>query len=311
MHIKTLFEQHKPLFSFEFFPPKTEESEVALFHTIRELEPLEADAVSVTYGAGGSTKDRTHRLVTRLQRETSLTVISHLTCVGATRDETHAILESYAEAGIENIMALRGDPPGGVGDRGFEPVPNGFTFAAELVAYIKKHFPQFGVGVAGFPEGHPLAPNRLREMEHLKEKVEAGADYICTQLFFDNHDFYDFVERARHAGITVPIVAGIMPIASRKGMMKMADLAAGSRFPAKLLKAIDRVEDDADVQNVGIHWATSQVLDLLDNGVDGVHFYTLNKSGATRRIYEALGVRNSNAARSRENGYATGQAVHA
>lgn len=308
MHIQKVFEQNTPVFSFEFFPPKSVEAELALFHTIRELEPLEADAVSVTYGAGGSTKDRTHELVTKLQRETSLTVISHLTCVNATRGQTYEILDAYAAAGIENIMALRGDPPGGLGERNFEPVPNGFTFAAELVEFIKRHFPQFGIGVAGFPEGHPLAPNRLAEMEHLKAKVEAGADYICTQLFFDNRDFYDFVERARQIGITVPIVAGIMPITTRKGMLKMADLAAGSRFPAKLLKAIDRVEDDAAVQNVGIHWATEQVLDLLDNGVDGIHFYTLNKSKATRRIYESLGVRNSNAARSAAT---RGHPVHA
>ncbi len=297
MHIRELFEHKRPVFSFEFFPPKTEDSARALFNTIRELEPLEADAVSVTYGAGGSTKDRTHDLVTRLQRETSLTVISHLTCVDATREQTHEILASCVAGGIENIMALRGDPPGGLSAREFTPVPDGFTFAGELVEYIKRHFPQLGVGVAGFPEGHPLAPNRLQEMEHLKAKVDAGADYICTQMFFDNRDFYDFVERARHAGIGVPIVAGIMPITSRKGMLKMADLAAGSRFPAKLLKAIDRVSDDANVKNVGIHWATEQVLDLLDNGVDGIHFYTLNKSNATRRIYESLGVKNSNAAR--------------
>ncbi|MFP4010273.1 MAG: methylenetetrahydrofolate reductase, partial [Spirochaetaceae bacterium] len=247
--------------------------------------------VSVTYGAGGSTRELTHELVLKLIRETSFTVVSHLTCVDATVEETHRILDTYSEAGVENIMALRGDPP--EGERTFAPVPGGFTFAAELVAHIKRHFPHLGVGVAGFPEGHPATPNRLDEIDYLRAKVDAGVDYICTQLFFDNRDFYDFVERCRHAGIEVPIVAGIMPITSAKGMRKMASLAAGSRFPAPLLKAIDRAgthEGEEYIENVGIHWATQQVLDLIEHGVDGIHFYTLNKSKATQRIYESLGL---------------------
>ena len=290
MHIKDVFRQHDTAISFEFFPPKTPEGSEQLFENIEKLVPLEPAYVSVTYGAGGSTRELTHELVTRLQQETDLTVVSHLTCVNATKEQTRRILETYDQSGIENIMALRGDPP--EGERTFTPEPGGFTYASELVAFIKKHFPHFGVGVAGFPEGHPATPNRLDEMDYLKAKVDEGADYICTQMFFDNRDFYDFVERCRYAGIEVPIVAGIMPITSLKGMRKMASLAAGSRFPAPLLKALDRAQeqDPQYVKNVGIHWATQQVMDLLDNGVEGIHLYTLNKSRASRRIYEALGL---------------------
>jgi len=291
MRIDKVLTDHHPALSYEFFPPKSEEGKERLFETIGTLEKLEPAYVSVTYGAGGSTRELTHELVIKLIRETTLTVVSHLTCVEATVEETHQILERYSEAGVENIMALRGDPP--EGKRTFEPVPGGFTFASELVGHIKKHFPHLGVGVAGFPEGHPGTPNRLDEIDHQKAKVDAGADYICTQMFFDNRDFYDFVERCRFAGINVPIVAGIMPITSAKGMRKMAGLAAGSRFPAPLLKAIDRVvshDGEEYIENVGIHWATQQVMDLIENDVDGVHLYTLNKSKATRRIYESLGL---------------------
>ncbi len=290
MHVAKVYEQHKPAFSFEFFPPKTEAAARRLTKAIEELNELQPHAVSVTYGAGGGTRELTHELVVDIKRRTSLTVVCHLTCVGHTKNEIAEILDTYSESGIENIMALRGDPPGG---GRFEPTPGGFVYAAELVEFIKKRYPHMGIGVAGFPEGHHECPNRLNEIEYLKAKVDAGADYICTQLFFDNRDFYDYRERCRMAGIDAPIVAGIMPITSRKGMGKMAELAAGSRFPAPLLRAIERVQDDDMVENVGIHWATEQVRDLVDNEVDGIHFYTLNKSTATRRIYESLGVTNS------------------
>jgi methylenetetrahydrofolate reductase (NADPH) len=247
--------------------------------------------VSVTYGAGGSTRTLTHELVVRIHKDTGLTVVSHLTCSGSTRDETVAILETYRKSGIENIMALRGDPPAGAA--GFVPARGGCGHAAELVALIKQHFPDMGIGVAAYPEGHPETPNRMREMDYLKAKVDAGADFVCTQFFFDNHDFYDFCERCRIAGITVPILAGIMPVTSLKGMTRMADLAAGTHFPARLLKALSRAEDDEHVEKVGVHWATEQVSDLIDNGVKGVHFYTLNKSKATLRIYDSLGVTSS------------------
>ncbi len=291
MHIRDILTKEKNCFSFEFFPPKDEKGAGQLFATISELVPLKPSYVSVTYGAGGSTRELTHDLVVRIQRETSLTVVSHLTCVGSTRDEIHAILEKYQASGIENIMALRGDPP--AGQSSFIQTPGGFGKAAELVAFIKQHFPAMGIGVAGYPEGHVETPNRLKELDHLKQKVEQGADYICTQLFFDNHDFYDFCERCELAGIKVPVIAGIMPVTSVKGMMRMAELAQGSRLPAKLLRAVSRAQSEAYVENVGVHWAAEQVRDLIHNNVKGIHFYTLNRSKATRRIYESLGVSDS------------------
>lgn len=288
MHIAKIFKNHPIAFSFELFPPKSEEAAEQLFATISDLSPLELAYVSVTYGAGGSTRDLTHDLVVRIQKETDLTVVSHMTCVGSTREEIHSILETYAASGIENILALRGDPPQGWGT--FKPVPGGFSYAAELVAFIRKHFPKMGIGVAGFPEGHPETPNRLREMDYLKAKVDAGADYICTQLFFDNREFYDFCERCELVGIRVPVVAGIAPVTSLKLMERMAEVSAGTRFPARFIKAIQRAESEDHVGKVGIHWATEQVRDLIDHNVKGIHLYTLNKSNATRQIYDSLGV---------------------
>ncbi|MBU0480107.1 MAG: methylenetetrahydrofolate reductase [NAD(P)H] [Proteobacteria bacterium] len=291
MLVKDILEKEKTSFSFEFFPPKTEESWNALFFHIKDLMPLKPSYVSVTYGAGGSTRDNTHDLVVRINKETDLTAVSHLTCVGSTRNEMKSILENYSASGISNILALRGDPP--KGQTGWQETPDGFKYAAELVGFIKKNFPGMCIGVAGFPEGHPETPNRLKEIEFLKEKVDAGADYIVTQLFFENRDFYDFRERCLLAGINVPILAGIMPITTKHGMIRMAELAGGARLPARLLKSIDRAQDDNYVENVGIHWATEQVRDLLDNNVKGVHFYTLNSSEATLKIYESLGVTSS------------------
>lgn len=291
MHITEILQQPGPHCSFEFFPPKTEQASQQLFTAINELALLKPSYVSVTYGAGGTTRQYTRDLVVRLQKETRLTVVSHLTCVGASKDDIGALLDQYVAAGVENIMALRGDPP--KGETTFVPHPNGFRYAAELVAFIKHRYPALGIGVAGYPEGHPETPNRLKEIEYLKAKVDAGADYICTQLFFDNRDFYDFCERCELAGIKVPIIAGIMPITSRKGMLRIAEQAGGARFPAKLLRALLRTETDEAVQQVGIHWATEQVLDLLDHNVKGIHFYTLNRSKATVKIYESLGVKTS------------------
>ena len=291
MHISDVLTQHNPAISFEFFPPKTEAASEELFRTISMLMPLQPAYVSVTYGAGGTTRERTHDLVVKLRKETDLTIVSHLTCVGSSQDEIHQVLSKYTLNGIDNIMALRGDPP--KGEIHVEPPADGFAYASDLVVFLKTQFPQMGVGVAGFPEGHPGTPNRLAEIDHLKRKIDAGADYICTQLFFDNRDFYDYCERCDMAGIKVPIIAGIMPITSRKGMARMADLALGARFPAKLLRAMERAETDQQAEHVGIHWATEQVHDLIDNKVRGIHFYTLNKSKATLRIFQSLGIRSS------------------
>jgi methylenetetrahydrofolate reductase (NADPH) len=291
MHISDVLRTHNPAISFEFFPPKTERAFQELFESISALMPLKPAYVSVTYGAGGSTRERTHDLVVKLRKETDLTIVSHLTCVGSGRQEIHQILSKYQASGIHNIMALRGDPPKGSTD--VQIPEDGFPFASDLVRFIKQQFPEMGVGVAGFPEGHPGTPNRLQEMDNLKRKVDAGADYICTQLFFDNRDFFDFCERCEVVGIKVPIIAGIMPIVSRKGMARMSELALGARIPAKLLRAMDRAENDNYAEGVGIHWATEQVVDLVDHKVKGIHFYTLNKSKATLKIYESLGIQSS------------------
>jgi methylenetetrahydrofolate reductase (NADPH) len=291
MHIAKILDENRPSFSFEFFPPKTEASSELLFQEIKDLMPLKPAYVSVTYGAGGSTRTLTHDLITRIQKETDLTVVSHLTTVGHNREEIGQILDEYDQTGIKNILALRGDPPKGQED--LPVVEDGFPQASDLVKFIRERHGDFGIGVAGFPEGHPGCPNRLLEIEYLKKKVDEGADYIVTQLFFDNRDFYDFCERCELAGIHIPIIAGIMPITSRKGMKRMAELALGARYPARLVKALQRAENDEYAAQVGIHWATEQVRDLLDNDVRGVHFYTLNKSKATRQIYSSLGIASS------------------
>jgi len=300
MHIKDIFAQHDTTFSFEFFPPKTDEASQELFVTISRLQALMPSFVSVTYGAGGSTRERTHDLIVRIHQETNLTAVSHLTCVCHTLPEMEAILDRYAASGIENILALGGDPPKNLAN--FDRAKDAFRYAEQMVQFIRsrKNAPDrrgFGIGVAGFPEGHPGTPNRLLEMDYLKRKVDAGADYICTQLFFDNNDFYDFRERCELAGIKVPIVAGIMPIASKSGMTRMAELALGARFPARLIRQVMRCKDDEAVARVGITWASEQFGYLLHNNVRGIHFYTLNKSDATRQIYDNLGVSDSTALR--------------
>lgn len=295
MHIRDIFRDHPTTFSFEFFPPKSDEASEELFRNIESLESLKPSFVSVTYGAGGSTRDRTHDLIVRIQKQTSLTAVSHLTCVCHSLDEMTSILERYATAGIENVLALGGDPPRTLAN--FNRANDAFQYASQLVAFVKSRKTKdprgFGIGVAGFPEGHPGTPNRLLEMDYLKAKVDAGADYICTQLFFDNKDFYDFRDRCDLAGIKVPIVAGIMPVSTKSGLTRMAELALGARFPAGLLRAVNRCTDDAGVAQVGIQWATEQCRKLLDAGVRGIHFYTLNKSDATREIYKNLGVKDS------------------
>lgn len=301
MHIQDILARDGTTFSFEFFPPKTPSDADALFATIAQLEALKPSFVSVTYGAGGSTRQLTHDLVVRIKQTTTLDPVPHLTCVCHTETEIGDILDNYSRAGVNNTLALGGDPPR---DRqNHDRTQDAFRQASDLVRFIRRFNEQLpgrglGVGVAGFPEGHPSTPNRLQEMDYLKAKVDAGADYICTQMFFDNRDFYDFWERCELAGIRVPILAGIMPISTLAGMRRMAQLALGVRFPASLLRAIARCGEDQDaVRRVGIHWATEQCRDLLDHDVRGIHFYTLNKSDATRQIYENLGVADSESLR--------------
>ena len=312
MHISEIFASDQTTVSFEFFPPKTAADADTLFKNISLLEELQPSFVSVTYGAGGSTRQLTHDLVLRLKQTTTLDPIPHLTCVCHCEQDIGEILAKYAAAGVSNILALGGDPPR---ERvNYDRSGDAFKYASELVRFIRRFNESgahpdprgFGIGVAGFPEGHPATPNRLEEIDHLKAKVDAGADYICTQLFFDNHDFYDFRERCELAGIHVPIIAGIMPVTSLGGMKRMAQLALGARVPARLLRALGRAGADPEaVKRVGIHWATEQCRDLLDNQVRGLHFYTLNKSDATRQIYQNLGLQDSIALR-RAAGQATG-----
>jgi len=303
MHFSSLFQSRSTTFSFEFFPPKTEKSAAELFDAVTELQSLRPSFVSVTYGAGGSTRELTQDLVIRIREQTPIEVVPHLTCIWHTEAEIYDILERYAEAGIENILALAGDVPREKPD--YDRSRDAFRHASQLVRFIRQFKDRhggrsikdprgFGIGVAGFPEGHPGCPNRLVEMDYLKAKVDEGADVIITQLFFDNRDFYDFRDRCRLAGIKIPIIAGMMPITSVGGMRRMAEMAAGARIPAALLKAVGRCGDDADaVRRVGVHWATEQCRDLLDHDVAGIHFYTLNKSTATREIYATLGVKDS------------------
>lgn len=294
--VKEIIEQNILSASFEFFPPKTADGSIKLFDSIKDLQALEPSFVSVTYGAGGAGQSLTNDLVLKLSKETDLCVVSHLTCVGQSRQDVLSIVDSMYKEGIRNILALRGDPP--KGSSIYQAHPEGFEYTFDLVTELKKIYPELCIGVAGFPEGHPETPNRLKELEYLKRKVDAGADFMITQLFFENRDYYDFCERCEAIGINIPIIAGIMPITSSKGLKRMSELALGARIPAKLMKALSRAEDDEAIKRVGIHWSTQQVLDLVENKVKGIHFYTLNKSHATKEIYKSLGVTKTTSLRS-------------
>jgi methylenetetrahydrofolate reductase (NADH) len=297
MHINDIMQGGSPTFSFEFFPPKTPQAAETLYETIRDLECYTPNFVSVTYGAGGSTRKLTHDLVERIQHTTKLDPIPHLTCVCHNEEEIEAILRRYAKSAIGNILALGGDRPIGMA---YDKSHDSFQHAVDLVKFVRcfnesgAHPDRrgFGIGVAGFPEGHPATPNRLTEMDHFKAKVDAGAHYIVTQLFFDNRDFLDFRERCELAGVHIPIIAGIMPITSIGGLKRMAELAAGARFPAKLLRALQPCQNDSEmVRALGIQYALEQCHDLIANDVAGIHFYTLNRSDATRMIFDSLGIR--------------------
>ncbi|RKX76427.1 MAG: methylenetetrahydrofolate reductase [NAD(P)H] [Spirochaetes bacterium] len=289
MLIKEILIEGKTAVSYEFFPPKNPLGWEKLYQTITDLNHLNPAYISVTYGAGGATREHTHKLVTQLVRETDAEIVAHLTCVGHSRDEMKSILDRYAESGVHNILALKGDTPS---DRivGRSKPPGAFPHASDLVFFIKDNYPGMGIGVSGFPEGHPSSVNRLEELVFLKEKVDAGADYIVTQLFFDNRDYYDFVDRCIIAGITVPVIAGIMPVTGLSNMNHMAKLAPRTRFPSGLIRAVNRAETDEGVEMAGTHWATEQMRDLLDRGAPGIHLYTLNNSASTIRMGESLGL---------------------
>jgi methylenetetrahydrofolate reductase (NADPH) len=274
-----------PLFSFEFFPPKGPEGVDRLFETIAELRPYEPDYVSVTYGAGGSTRRLTVDLVRRIKREAGIEAMAHLTCVGATREDIASVLDELASSGVENVIALRGDPPRG--ETGFVRTEGGFGQAAELVAFARARY-DFCLAAACYPEKHPEAPDLDTDLRHLKAKVDTGVDFLITQLFYDNADYFSFVERARNIGISVPIVPGIMPITNVAQIKRITTLSA-ARIPDDLLAKLDAAGEDADAARaIGVEHATAQCRDLLARGAPGVHFYTLNRSLATRHILDAL-----------------------
>ncbi len=292
--MKALFDR-TPSFSFEFFPPKSAEGAQSLLETVVKLQEFHPSFVSVTYGAGGSSRGLTRSVVHDMQSR-GIPTVPHLTCVGHTEAEIEQILHDYIGAGARAIMVLRGDPPR---NAPYDASRDAFRHAADLVRFIRRweerqHLSErLTLGVAGFPEGHPDSRNRLREMDFLKAKVDEGADYICTQLFFDNHAFFDFRDRCRLMDINVPIIAGIMPVTSISSMNRMAELSAGTNFPARLLKAMLRAAGDKNsIERIGINYASNQCSELLDAEVDGIHFYTLNRSKATLEIYHNLGFNN-------------------
>lgn len=290
MRIDQILGLGRPTVSFEFFPPKSEAGFAALYQTIDDLKPLQPSYVSVTYGAGGSTREKTVDLVTRIQTEIGIRSMAHLTCVGHTAEEIGRILDELWDKGIRNVLALRGDPPAGQGS--FVATEGGFSYADELAGFVKSRH-EFCIGVAGYPEGHPQCLNRTRDLENLKRKIDNGGCFIITQLFFDNTDYWRFVESARRMGIKVPIIAGIMPILNVAQIKRFVSMC-GAKIPHPLLLKLESLEHDPEaIYAAGVEYATRQCQDLLFHGVDGIHFYTLNKSKATVQICKALNVQHA------------------
>ncbi len=286
MRIRDFHGRYRPVFSFEFFPPKTDEGAANLMRTVADLkDALNPDFVSVTYGAGGSTRARTLECVTRIQNELGITAMAHLTCVGHSRDELREIARGLVEGGIQNVLALRGDPP--KGETQFETAEGGFSHATELIELLKTDF-DLGVGAACYPEMHPESSDAAGDLRWTLRKQELGAEFLVTQLFFDNRDYFAFVERARKAGVTIPIVPGIMPISNVAQIERFTKMC-GARIPEQLRMRLKRVEDDPGaVMATGIEHALKQCRELLEKDAPGLHFYTLNKSYATRTILAAV-----------------------
>ena len=285
MKIIDILEQAKPSFSFEFFPPKDSDGFDQLFKTIDNLKPLNPAFVSVTYGAGGSTRSKTIDLVGRIKKEIGLESMAHLTCVGHNSDEILNVLGDIKKQNVDNVLALRGDPP--AGEINFTKPNNGFGYGVELVQFICEHF-SFCIGVAGYPEGHPESSNREEDLFHLKKKVLAGASFIVTQLFFDNKYYFDFVANLRNIGVDVPVIPGIMPIVNLKQIKRFTKMC-GATVPHDLMVRLEAVQDDPEsVYQIGVDHAANQCRKLLMQGAPGVHFYTLNRSRATLSVLERL-----------------------
>ncbi|MFP6687548.1 MAG: methylenetetrahydrofolate reductase [NAD(P)H] [Polyangiaceae bacterium] len=288
MKIKDMFDRDSAVISFEFFPPKTEKGTTQLFEAAQMLGPCRPSFISVTYGAGGSTRDRTLDLVVRIKAELGIETMAHLTCVGANRAEIASVLDRLQKAGIQNILALRGDPP--KGQDAFVATDGGFHHASELVQFIRAEGYPFCVGAACYPEGHPETPDREADLDHLKHKVEQGVDFLVTQLFFDNEDYFAFVRRARARGIECPIVPGLMPITNVAQVERFTKMC-GARIPQELNRRLKIVErDPAAVVATGVYWSAVQARALLAEGAPGVHFYTLNKSSASLAVHAVLGM---------------------
>jgi methylenetetrahydrofolate reductase (NADPH) len=285
MRIDALFGGREPVFSFEFFPPKTPQGEANLFRAIEELRALDPAYVSVTYGAGGSTRDKTLEIVSRIRRDHGLEAMAHFTCVGATVDELRTTLDRFRDEGVENVLALRGDPP--QGETEWRKTEGGLEYSSELVELIAADY-DFAIGGACFPETHIHATTAEDDLRHLKGKVDAGVRFLITQLFFDNAVYEDFLGRARDIGIDVPIVPGIMPITNVAQIERITQLC-GSELPRALREQLEARADDAEaVLDFGVAYATLQCAELLAMGAPGIHFYTLNRSPATRAILSAL-----------------------
>ena len=285
MRIDELLANKRPVFSVEFFPPKTEEGMANLFEAVEALEPLRPDYVSVTYGAGGATRDGTVQIVERIKRDHGLEAMAHLSCVGETRDGLRAILDRFAEIGVENVLALRGDPPRG--ETSFVAPEDGLSSAAELTAFISEGH-DFALGGACFPEVHPEAPDLATDLAYLKTKVDAGARFLITQLFFDNRAYFDFVAAAREIGIDVPIIPGVIPIASYGQVARICDLCDAS-IPDELSSSMEALGGDQEAEALlGVAYAAQQCEELLAGGAPGIHFYALNRAPGTRAVLAAL-----------------------
>jgi len=285
MRITEIIRRGNPVFSLEFFPPKTQEEMTQLYLTLRDLRKLHPGYISVTYGAGGGTRDKTVEIVTRAKREIGLESMAHLTCVGNSKAEIRKILDELVLSGIENVAALRGDPPKGA-DK-FIARPDGFQHASELTAFIRKSYP-LCIAVAGYPEGHIESADKETDWDRLEEKVRAGADLIITQLFFANQFFFNFEKRMREKGVLIPIIPGIMPITNYQQILRFTKIC-GASIPEQVIRDLEAIQGDHEaVQEYGIEYATRQCRELLDHGVPGIHLYTLNRSRVTREIIKRL-----------------------
>lgn len=285
MRIRELLGVGRPSISFEFFPPKDDAGFAALRTALAALKELRPTFVSVTYGAGGATRGKTIELVSQIKRDYGLEAMAHLTCLGASRDELRGVMAGLAGSGVENVLALRGDPPRGTA--AFEAHPDGFRHASELTALARQHF-RFCLGGACYPEKHPESPSLEVDLDNLCHKVDAGCEFLITQLFFDNRHYFDFVGRVRAKGIAVPIIPGVMPINNVAQVERFTKMC-GASIPAELLAELRRFQDDpVAVQLLGVSHATAQCLELLQRGAPGIHFYTLNKSPAARTILKGI-----------------------